>query len=230
MASDLGATADEQIRFQGKVIASISHELKNALATVGESAGLLEDLLSDPHARGDDAQEIRLCAETISDELRRSFDIIRNLNVFAHTADEPLAEIEIGDLVGLAVTLSGYLAHSRPVSLAGIGEGPLRVSTCPLLLVDLLYRVLDSAFRLVPRGHEIEVAVCAVEGAVEVRLSGLGKSEVDDLLPEEGRGIPGVLHASLIPEPEQGELGIRLPVQPEEAGEHRGRGAQWLNT
>ena len=215
---EAGSMAEERIQVLGKVIANISHELKNALATVSESAGLLSDILSGPDPVGDESEEIRSCSEAITEDLRRAFGVIRNLNTFAHTADEPIREVDAAGMVELAAALAGYLSFAGPISLRDPGDGPVRISTCPLLLVDLIYRVLESAFRLSRHRSTIGIGVRAVGGGAEVRFSELGNYRIDDLIPDEGRRVLGALHAHVVLNTDAGELGIRLPARMGEKG------------
>jgi len=211
VTSDAGVNGEERVRFLGRVIASVSHELKNALATVSESAGLISDILRDPAPSEQDAAEVRVCAEAVADELRRSFGIIGRLNAFAHSADHAIAEVEVRGLVDLTAALAGYLSFASPVRIMDTGDGEVRIETSPLQLEDLVYRLLESAFRLRHRGSEVRVAVRGVEGGAEIRLSELGRYRLDDLLSEESRHLVGVLGGHLLLDAEVGELGIRLP-------------------
>lgn len=212
-----GPLSDERIEFTGRVIASISHELKNALATVGESAGLLSDLLAEPEVDDGLKEEMRACGETITEELHRSFDIVRNLNTFAHTADEAIADADVAGLTGLIATLSGYRSNARPVEVTDTTGGAARVRTSPLLLEDLVYGILLAAFRLRGPEHPIEVSIGSREGDVEISFRELGSNHLDEVLPEPGRRILGTLHGGVTLDAEAGVLEIRLPRSIESA-------------
>jgi light-regulated signal transduction histidine kinase (bacteriophytochrome) len=209
--TESGPLADERIEFSGKVIASISHELKNALATVGESAGLLSDLLKEPEVDDELRQEMRTCGETISDELKRAFAIIRNLNTFAHTADEALRETDIARMTELIATLSGYRSNARPVHVEDPTGGAAKVHTCPLLYQDLVYGILLAAFRLRGQNDPIEVTIGSREGGAEIRFRELGSNRLDEVLAEPERRILGMLHGGVTLDAEAGVLEVRLP-------------------
>ena len=102
----------------GSVSASISHELKNALAIINENAGLLEDL-SFMAGKGLPLDPVRLkgLAANIGKQIQRADGIIRNMNRFAHSADEPIKCIDLGETLALTVALSSRLAAMKSVTL-----------------------------------------------------------------------------------------------------------------
>ena len=70
----------------GAISASVSHELKNALAIINENAGLLEDL-SFMAEKGLPLEPAKLksLAASIGKQIQRADGIIRNMNHFAHS-------------------------------------------------------------------------------------------------------------------------------------------------
>ena len=102
----------------GSISASVSHELKNALAIINENAGLLEDL-SFMAEKGLPLDPVRLksLAANIGKQIQRADGIIRNMNRFAHSADEAVKCIDLGDTLALTVALSSRLAAMKSVTL-----------------------------------------------------------------------------------------------------------------
>ena len=102
----------------GSISASISHELKNALAIINENAGLLEDL-SFMAEKGRPLDPVRLknLAANIGKQIQRADGIIRNMNRFAHSADEPVKSIDLGETLALTVALTSRLAAMKSVTL-----------------------------------------------------------------------------------------------------------------
>jgi signal transduction histidine kinase len=80
------------LAFFGRVNASISHELKNVMAIISETAGLLGDL-SDMAATGSPVPPdmLKSCTGSIMEEIQRGFTVIRQMNRFAHSIDTPYA-------------------------------------------------------------------------------------------------------------------------------------------
>jgi K+-sensing histidine kinase KdpD len=201
---------EEKVRFLATVIASISHELKNALATVHETAGLLSDILRASSDPAGEAEEIRRCADDISDEMDRAYAVIRNLNVFAHSADVPVKELDPGDVAELMSVITSYTSYAGRARLAP-GE-PVRVVTSPLLLEDLLYRVLQAGYREAGKDAELALSVHDRGGEAEIRLTGLAGGKGGGVPPAEVRPILDALAGDLVIDEQGRRLRIRLPA------------------
>ena len=78
------------LQFFGKMSASISHEMKNVMAIINENAGLLEDLtVMAEKGMPIDPERLKTQASRIMKQIRRGDDIIKGMNRFAHSVDEP---------------------------------------------------------------------------------------------------------------------------------------------
>ncbi len=64
---------DQGLRFFGQVIASVTHDIKNSLATINENAGLLTDHAT-MAARGRplDPEKVNVLAMRIMDQVKRA--------------------------------------------------------------------------------------------------------------------------------------------------------------
>jgi signal transduction histidine kinase len=184
--------ASDGIGFQGRITASVSHEINNVLATISETAGLLADLVElAGTGRPLDTEELRGCATTIVDEVRRGFRVVKNLNRFAHSADEPVAEVDLGDLVALVAGLAGYLSYSSSVDLRRSEDtGPL-LTTRPLLLENLVYRVFVNAFKTVGPNGRIEVTTESTREGGRIVFSGAGRPSEDGEIIDIARALDG---------------------------------------
>ena len=132
----------------GSISASISHELKNALAIINENAGLLEDLsLMAEKGRPLDPVRLKSLAANIGKQIQRADGIIRNMNRFAHSADEPVNCIDLGDTLALTIALSSRLAAMKSVSLNFIPPlQPICVTTRLFYLENLIWLCLKEIF------------------------------------------------------------------------------------
>ena len=102
----------------GSISASVSHELKNALAIINENAGLLEDL-SFMAGKGLplDPAKLKSIAANIGKQIQRADSIIRNMNRFAHSTDDTVKRIDLGETMALTVALSSRLAAMKCITL-----------------------------------------------------------------------------------------------------------------
>jgi light-regulated signal transduction histidine kinase (bacteriophytochrome) len=143
----------------GRIAASVSHELKNVLAIINENAGLLEDIIfMSEKGMPFDPVRLKLLAETISGQVYRGSDILRNLNRFAHTTDEPVKMIDVAETVSLMTALCDRFAVMRNVSLNMTSpEQAVVVSTHVFIAETLIYRCLKFAIDGLSKGHRIEI-------------------------------------------------------------------------
>jgi signal transduction histidine kinase len=208
MRTQVEVIAAEGTGFQGRITASVSHEINNVLATISETAGLLADLIElAGTGRALDTEELRDCAGTIVDEVRRGFHVVKNLNRFAHSADEPVAEVDLGDLVTLVAGLAGYLSYSSSVDLRrSEGTGP-RLTTRPLLLENLVYRVFVNAFKKVGPNGTVEVTTESTGEGGRIVFSDAGSLAEDEEIIE----IAGSLDCRVEADGSRDELFIMVP-------------------
>jgi signal transduction histidine kinase len=145
----------------GSISASISHELKNALAIINENAGLLEDLsLMAEKGRPLDPVRLKSLAANIGKQIQRADGIIRNMNRFAHSADEPVNCIDLGETLALTVALTSRLAAMKSVTLNFIPPPqPICVTTRLFYIENLIWLCLKEIFERAGAEKEITLTL-----------------------------------------------------------------------
>jgi hypothetical protein len=143
----------EGFPFFGHINATISHELKNIMATISETSGLINDLIEvSESGKNLDHEVIKSSGQAVVEEVQRGFQTIKQMNVFAHSVDNLLYEIDLADTIQLMINLSQFLSYSSRVEFHRGEAVQEKVFTCPFLLQLLFYHVLTYAYRLV--GHK----------------------------------------------------------------------------
>jgi hypothetical protein len=102
----------EELAVAGRGLAGLSHELKNVLAIIGESAGLVEDLTGE---EGD--ERIRRALAAIDRQLGRAERLVTRLNRFAHAFDDPAASLPVGRILEMALFLTERAARTRNIGI-----------------------------------------------------------------------------------------------------------------
>jgi signal transduction histidine kinase len=215
--------AQEALRFFGEVSASISHEIKNVLAVIGESSGLLEDLLTMSRTKGSpvDPQRLEVLAGKIRKQVLRADEIIQNMNRFAHSIDEPFRNLDLAQAVAVTVALFRRRAAQRGVSLEIAGtEAPVSVMTDPFLLHFLVWLCLDFAVAVAGVNKKVTLAVDGDLGRGRVVLGALQELTVwpcEAFAQEQTAGLVSALQAELRADLGGKVLEIHLPrrVNPE---------------
>lgn len=164
------------LQFFGRVSASVSHEIKNVFAVINESAGLIEDftLMAE---RGMPIQPERLqkAANAIQGQIRRGDTIVRNMNAFAHSTDEPVREVNLNDALELTVALATRLADMRQIGLTIGDSSPVSLSANPFDLTQLLHSSFTAAFDSMEAGDTLVVSVKETDEGASFSLSCPGK-------------------------------------------------------
>jgi C4-dicarboxylate-specific signal transduction histidine kinase len=203
--------------FFGRMSASISHELKNALAIIKENAGLLSDYI---HMTGKgtsvEPERFDTIARRIDAQTRRADAIIKNLNQFAHSVDTPTKSVDLNDILDLLVAL-----HRRPAAMQQVeleprpAESAVVVHTMPFLLLNILGLILTHALHTVPDGATMTIAVGFSQSEAELGFSGL--QNLADLPADQFSGkhetaLLTALGAKAIIESEACRIMVRLPM------------------
>jgi signal transduction histidine kinase len=150
----------DSLAFFGRVNASISHELKNVMAIISETAGLLGDLSE--MARGGTAVDpdmLTSSTDSIIEEIQRGFSTIRQMNRFAHSVDSPVVSVNLMEILDLVRNLSEYLSFTGKTNLlAGEGAAPMAL-TCPFILQAIIYQALVQTSQNAGPGAELDISV-----------------------------------------------------------------------
>ena len=143
------------LQFFGSVNASISHELKNIFAIISETSGFLNDLTQlSKQGKKLELSLLENCSKSISEEIERGFDTIRQMNRFAHSVDDPVRETSILDTLTLAVKLTGFLRFAKKTDIDETAADAT-VFTSQFLLQTLLYKTLSALYQAMDTGDEL---------------------------------------------------------------------------
>jgi C4-dicarboxylate-specific signal transduction histidine kinase len=183
------------LQFFGKMTASISHEIKNALAIINENAGLLEDLtVLAEKGRTLDPERIKTLAGGLVRQVQRADSIVKNLNRFAHSIDEPVMSVDLKDIMSFVVSLSGRMASMRGARLqTEPSPTPVMIRTKPFYLKNLLWLCLDFAIDAVGETKTVLLTVEAEQNGARIALS-----QLEGLAQLTAKGFPGERESTLL--------------------------------
>jgi C4-dicarboxylate-specific signal transduction histidine kinase len=206
--------AEEGFHFFGKMSASISHEIKNALAIINNKAGLLEDFtVLAGQGRPIDPERVKSLAGDIMKQILRADGLVNHMNRFAHSADDPLKMIDVGESLELITSIAGRLASGREARVDLIlPDHPVMMVTNPFLFENLIWSCLE--FLLTENHKTIKIIPESIGEDIRIRV--IGQFPFPDA---SGRPFPSgkeealltALKVELHMEPKSGEL---LLVQP----------------
>lgn len=149
----------EEAAFMGRITAGVTHEMKNVLAIIKESAGLMEDILALSKDR--DAPESERFTRVISNikqQVERGVDLATRLNAFAHSPDTRPAEVDLNILLDQVTRLSQRFARLKRVTLSITPQPePVTLLSDPLRLQMLFVDCIDRLLKMVPAGSTIHM-------------------------------------------------------------------------
>ncbi|MDX2454674.1 hypothetical protein [Desulfosarcina sp.] len=204
----------DSLAFFGKVNASISHELKNVMAIISETAGLLGDLSE--MARGGTAVDPDMLAsstDSIIEEIQRGFTTIRQMNRFAHSVDTPVVSIDLMEILDLVRNLSGYLAFAGKTNLhTGEGAAPMAL-TCPFILQAIIYQAVVQTFQHAGPGAELDISVQSKnESTWQILVDRFSLNEVEAFPDDRITRMAASIGVSILWDRSSDRLEIDVPV------------------
>ena len=144
-ARGIGVKANE-LAFFGKIAASVTHELRNVLAVINESNGLMADYLAMmreapfPHR-----EKFQRSVQKIEEQVRRGVEITSRFNRFAHSMDHACADIDLNSILTQTVSLAQRLAALRNVELKGqVCDHPIMLFTNAFRTQMALTRAIEA--------------------------------------------------------------------------------------
>lgn len=169
-------TTVDGLRFFGRMSAAISHDLKNTLSIMNESAGLIEDLalMAENKGRPLDPQRIHQLGATIKRQIQRNDGIVRNMNQFAHSVDHSFKEIGLTANLQMLSTICRRLTDARGVAVAVTPSDPdIGIVTRPFHLLHLVWLLLAWAMDHVDEGKRLSLQARSVQDHVHLECRGI---------------------------------------------------------
>ncbi|MDA8404228.1 MAG: hypothetical protein M0Z56_08560 [Desulfobacteraceae bacterium] len=207
---------DAGLTFFSKISASITHEIKNSLAVMNESAGYLEDVtLMTRKGVPLDPDRLAALASTLLKQVQRSNAILKNMNRLAHSLDEDSRQTDLNEMVELMAHLSERTVVTKGFRLAvTVPDQPPVVFTHPFFLQNLIWLMVNFAMTVCGENKTIMMETAKTPTGAEIRFSGLDRltdESARDFLPQTGGMMLDALNAACHPEANQGRITIALP-------------------
>lgn len=208
-----------EAEFIGRITASATHEMRNVLAIVKESAGLIEDLVHASSRSGGTPYGDRILKATgrIDAQVARGAEIVTRLNRFAHSADASGGRVDLAEEAREVAFLAQRHARAKSQALeARTTGGPVWLSANSLHVQMGLFEAVAFCLGDLPEGATLEVRVDGEANGARADLAGTAQAGVSLPRPSQSPDWHG-LEARL------GELGIGL-----QASEDGGYGVRLL--
>lgn len=136
--------------------------------------GLLGDLLiGAEHGRPISNERIQRISDSLTNQVERGVRIIKRLNTFAHSVDDPVRQFDLVQLVDNFIRLAQRLASLKRVNLEGIHkDSALQVKTSPFLVQQVLFLCIQRCLNLSQAEDTIEIHTIDNDPHVEIEVRG----------------------------------------------------------
>jgi len=174
--------------FLAAMTASATHEVRNVLAIIKESAGLIEDLIQLSSERGTlDKEKVQRAVGRVDAQVKRGSDLLAGLNRLSHTLDQDLATVDLRQEVEQVVFRSKRFARKKNQTvMSREGLASATVSVHPLHLQMAFFAAMERCIEIYPEGTPISVGVENSDEIPEVVFSGALEGESQMPIPTEG--------------------------------------------
>jgi len=186
--------------FFGKISASVSHELNNVMAIIGQTAGLLEDLLDvstddEPIPR----ERLENIAGRITEQVTRGTGIVKRFHRFAHSVDDPCVQFEIRPTLENLRGLLQRLADLASVTIETDLDGDTgSITGNPFLLQHAVFTTVQLCLATAPADDTITITAAQRDDQMVIQVEGPGDERIPaqvlgDLMQHAG-GSMEILH------------------------------------
>lgn len=147
----------DEAAHQGRLTASATHEFKNVLAIIGETSGLMEDLL-DLAGEFPHRERIVELIGRVGQQLERGQRLSTWLNRFAHLPDQRPCVFDPAALTAQLTALAERPARLSRVELRLDECEPGQLETDPIGLHIALFEAMEDIWRRLPEGSVLHVS------------------------------------------------------------------------
>ncbi|MBI4859129.1 MAG: HAMP domain-containing histidine kinase [Candidatus Riflebacteria bacterium] len=187
--------------FFGRISASATHEIKNVLATIGQQAGWIEDILLMTQAEGAvDMDRIRQITGKIANQVAKGDKIVRRLNRFAHSSDLLVTRFDLTatsrDLAAFAERLVGL---KRVKFAVEIPDSEIVVTGDPFLCQRTVFGCIELLVSESKEGSSVAVSIADGQGSAVLAVTAEPFDETRSLAAHLSglRALAGSLGATL---------------------------------
>jgi C4-dicarboxylate-specific signal transduction histidine kinase len=179
----MSAPENREAAFLAKITASATHEIRNVLAIVKESAGLIQDVIqSGRQGQAPNQDKVLRSLGRIDAQVTRGTDLLSNLNRFAHSLDRAQEETDLSLEAKQVVLLSQHFARKkRHVVQLRPADQKLPVAVKPLELQMALFAAVECCLDQLPEASTLTIQPAREGNRASVEF--VGESGKETLLP-----------------------------------------------
>ncbi|WP_319587362.1 histidine kinase dimerization/phospho-acceptor domain-containing protein [uncultured Desulfobulbus sp.] len=215
MSSYHGKVDTLGLSFFGSMTASISHEIKNALAVINENAGLLGDLVGlAEKGRPLDPERLKTISVNIRRRVQSADDIVRKLNRFAHSANQPVITTDIREIFEFTIALAERLATMKGVTFSVTPGEVIEVQTLPFVVENLLWICLKNLFLVTTGNQNVELGAQSEGSEIVIFLkfsAEIPVAQIETMVAAEAQPLIFFLRMQINADIQSSQLRLKMP-------------------
>ena len=212
MEKKVGRICAEGFSLFGMTNRLISHELKNILAIISETLGLIDELVSLSKTGMElEPGKLQSLSESVIEEVERANRIIRNMNTFAHSVDEFIREVDVNQIVKLMIDISQLDSAAKNVRLHLVENEACVIYTSPFFLEKLIYNLIQFSIRGAGPENEIRISFDSDDYGVKITFAGIAPIIIGEFPTKKEDLLAEALSAEVLRDTATRELSVVLP-------------------
>jgi signal transduction histidine kinase len=167
----------ETLAALGRMVAHVSHEIRNPLIVLG---GYAQHIVR----KADDPESVRRHAQVISDNVRELEDLLTDLLDLTHHRQPQMTPGDVHEVLNQAWQLSGGATARTPINLLrhyATDIPPIHIDRSSLLRAFL--NVMRNAVQFMPQGGTLSVSTRLTADSVQIEITDSGPGIAPELLP-----------------------------------------------
>jgi len=173
-----------QLHFIGKILAGFTHEIKNYIAIIKESAGLIGDMIKLGKSRNEPGEYLEII-NSIEEQIEKTNDLFRYLNRFAHRMDNEITTFNVNETLEELIVLLTRFANQRKISLEKDFQQDIpSVCNNPSMLQFLVFHFLAEKITGLDKNSRLIIKTESANGLVVIRI--IQKGNILDIDKEKG--------------------------------------------
>jgi hypothetical protein len=206
------------IGFFGIVMASISHELKNRIATIKEQAGLLKDYIAmAEHGKKINTERLNRLGQGMTEQVGKADTILKNMNQVVRSVDNLFRSTDVNEILMVTIPLAKPLADLHRINLSlRAADSPVRVTTSPFFLMNLIWLCLETLILVIENSGTIELALVKkdpVGGLIRLQINAAELKTQNPTIPDNLLFLADALEAKVEWQSTDSLLLISLPAR-----------------
>jgi len=159
------------LRFIGKILAGFTHEIKNYMAIIKESAGLIEDMINLEKSTKSDSGQYLEITRSIEEQIEKTNDLFRYLNRFSHRMDTELSTFSVNETLEELSALLTRFANQRKISLEKDFQKDIpSINSNPSMLQLLVFQFLEEKLTILDKNSSLIIKTESANGSIAIRI------------------------------------------------------------